>query len=135
MFIGVIRIDRRQQMKKVIDRLEHVINELGPRYVSCYARYLLDRVIAELKAPPSWETPEQWEKCTGEKYPDEAPVWTVSKYAIDGKPTKYNRLRWWLGTYKEAKDNEVNSIVFCAYNHLGPPPKDWRPEEENNAAE
>jgi hypothetical protein len=93
---------------------------------------LLDKALAELKAPPCWYTPDQWEQLTGEPYPDEAPVWVVSKYAILEKPTKYNKLRWQLVVYKEAKDNMVVGIIFCAYNHLGPPPDDWRPEEANN---
>jgi hypothetical protein len=89
--------------------------------------YLMD--LPEAESKPRWETPEQREKRTGEKYPDGALVWSVSKYAIIEKPTKYNRLHWWVGIYKEAKDNKVVEIILCAYNHLGPPPDDWRPEE------
>jgi hypothetical protein len=87
--------------------------------------------IKELTTP-RWYSPEQYLELTGEKYPDTAPVWSTSKYAIIEKPTKYNRLHWWLGVYSEARDNEV---ILCAYNHLGPPPRDWRPGKEADCDE
>jgi hypothetical protein len=79
---------------------------------------------------PRWETPgECWER-TGEPYPDNAPVWETSKYSIKEKPSKYNRIRWYLQRHEDAIGG-IENILLCTYNHLEPPPDDWR--HESNA--
>jgi hypothetical protein len=120
-------IKKQNKKERVVGGLTVVLLEgdLPDELDECLTEAL--EYIEELTTP-RWYTPEQWEQRTGKPYPDEAPVWVVSKYAILEKPTKYNKLRWQLVVYKEAKDNMVVGIIFCAYNHLGPPPGDWRPE-------
>jgi hypothetical protein len=113
-------------VKEVIEKLEKAFQDVIHNFPD-EAANKIRAVIAELKTP-RWYTPEQWEAEHGEPYPREAPVWAVSKYAISDKSTKYNRLRWTLGTYGDMADCG-DAIIFCAYGHFGPPPDDWKPEE------
>jgi hypothetical protein len=98
-----------------------VVNQDEP-YAEEVARLVLGK-------PPHWYTPERWEAETGEAYPEEAPVWSASLFGVSVKPNKYNRIYWSLKKYGDAK-NSMNSIIFCAYGHMEPPPNDWRPEDE-----
>jgi hypothetical protein len=100
--------------KEVIELLETAKNVSldGDTHV---AVSLIEKVLKELKSP-RWYTPEQWKQRTGEKYPHEAPVWARSKCD----------LCWWIIDYDAVEDDD-DMIILCAYNHLGPPPDDWRP--------
>jgi hypothetical protein len=120
-------------MKKAIEKLEQVKSFLDGRY-----RFGLDEgvdnkplkerigllaeAIAELKAPPRWETPEQWKKRMGEPWPDDWPVWCISD---EEEP------EWRGHSYRKAKkiDRVNDTLIICA-NFDGPlPPDGWRPEE------
>jgi hypothetical protein len=83
----------------------------------------LDEAIAELRSPPRWETPEQREKRTGEKWPDSAPVFHCY---IDGGGFLV-RL-WEVGFYRNyrSKNKPLGLCVVCA-TEAGPPPDGWRP--------
>jgi hypothetical protein len=96
------------------------------------ANQLIQEVIALLKAP-CWETPEQYEKRTGEMWPDNRAVYVgidndeVVDIAImsyrEAKEVKKTGWRYIYG------DGGVHKIVYivCA-TEAGPPPDDWRPE-------
>jgi hypothetical protein len=79
---------------------------------------LVDEAIAILKSLPRWETPEQWEKRTGEKYPDRAPVWCID----NDDPAD----PWFLDYHENAVEDEQYYII-CAVGGLVPP-NDWKPE-------
>jgi hypothetical protein len=122
-------------MKMVTELLEetkkkigYIMDNVAPEYVDlCYeAIDHINDAMTAMEAPP-WVTPGQYLDQTREMYPDMAPVWSTSKHAIAEKPTKYNKLHWFLDKYSEAGDHEV---ILCAYNHLEPPPDDWRPGKE-----
>jgi hypothetical protein len=85
------------------------------------------RRSVELKAPPRWETPEQWEKRTGKAWPDDWPVFF--EYGE-------NSNSYYVDMFRRVKSEEVLKIGrICVFTQSGTPPKDWRPEEEYNAAE
>jgi hypothetical protein len=104
---------------------EETGKQLGQKYIVCnqdepYADEVARLVLG---GKPRWETPEQWKKRTGEKYPDKAPVWC----ADNDNPAD----PWFLDYYKNAVDDERYYII-CAVEGLVLP-DDWRPEEENDA--
>jgi hypothetical protein len=66
-----------------------------------------------------FETLEQWEARTGEKYPDDGPVWVlVKRWKHDDFVND-----WELQTLNQTK----NTIKVIA-NKNGKPPEDWRSE-------
>jgi hypothetical protein len=74
---------------------------------------------------PRWETPEQWEKRTGEAWPDKGPVYY-----------RCSRTDYWVvSSFEDARRDIVMSPlvltadIICAAE-AGPPPSGWRPEEE-----
>jgi hypothetical protein len=108
---------------KAIDDIEYcpVCGETG---------YLMD--MPEAENGPRWETPEQYEKRTGEPWPDDWAVYAL--YEDNG-----GRLKWFAQsrgfTEKQIKRNKSDSrikMMVCA-TEAGPPPDDWRPEEPENA--
>jgi hypothetical protein len=112
-------------MKKVIELLE-TAKELalyGSRSttVSC-----IEEAIAELKALPRWETPEQREKRTGEAWPEN---WAVYALYENNDGTS----QWFWGGYKKEMDrfmrHNKNPLNIVCATEAGPPPDDWRPEE------
>jgi hypothetical protein len=125
-------IGRRRGMKKAIELLEEAKDEalnvaceldIGSTWRNRLGITIdnLEAVIAELQHP-RWETPEQWEKCTGEKYPD---TWAVYMRVQNKKgewagwlPTSYGASRLTLSVRQ----------VVCA-TEAGPPPDTWVPEE------
>jgi hypothetical protein len=130
---------RRRSVKKVIEYLETALKKLGYVaagivYTACKKPYsdacdFLRVAITELKNRPRWETPEQYEKRTGEKWPDEAPVW--ERYVSPN-----SKGLWELEIYNEAKDTVEErrehgytwtEIVLAT--KAGIPPDDWKPEE------
>jgi hypothetical protein len=81
--------------------------------------------MPEAESKPRWETPEQYEKRTGEAWPND---WAV--YAL-------TELGWIAMSYKLAKMKShyddgflgfVTAIVCAA--EAGSPPDGWEPEEE-----
>jgi hypothetical protein len=117
-------------MKKAIKKLEQVKSFLNGRYRFGIGEGvdnkplkkkigLLAEVIAELKAGPRWETPEQYEKRTGEEWPLDWPIWYITKDEILGITT--------IGE-EEVRKPWGNNIYVIA-TEAGPPPFGWRPEE------
>jgi hypothetical protein len=113
-------------VEKAIELLQDLKLDIHNLYVDRYSVALKDEaiklvntIIHELKSVPRWETPEQWEKRMGEKYPDRAPVWC----ADNDNPAD----PWFLDYYENAVDDERYYII-CAVEGLVPP-DDWRPEE------
>jgi hypothetical protein len=129
-------------VKKVIELLEQGLNYLGKAYdansdensdvvlghlniVEISIKTALKYVEADLKALPRGETPEQWERRTGEPWPDD---WAV--YALyennDGER------KWFSQSYdftkKQMRKSKTNRPIVCA-TEAGKPPDDWMPEE------
>jgi hypothetical protein len=75
---------------------------------------------------PRWSTPEQWEKRTGEPWPDNGAVYWRMR---DDKKSKW--YEWFPMPYEMAELAIVKTIgehqVVCA-TEAGPPPENWRPE-------
>jgi len=82
---------------------------------------------------PDYETPEQYEKRTGKKWPDNAPVyfrdgcigWRVSEYA------KWKEIIRKLAKEAGHNDFTLKATVYpcvCAQSPESPP-DDWKPEE------
>jgi hypothetical protein len=116
-------------MKKVIELLEQAKESmfLGSYYP---AVELIKEALAELKAPSCRETPEQWKQRTGEPWPDNGAVYALTELGkID--------MGWMAMSYQLAKkrfhyedfDYGCVCAIICAIE-AGPPPDDWRPEEE-----
>jgi hypothetical protein len=80
--------------------------------------YLMD--VPEAESPPRWETPEQREKRTGKKWPDNWPVWALISLL-------HGELIWEVMSYDTA--TSAAEYIVCA-TEAGPPPDGWRPEEE-----
>jgi hypothetical protein len=67
-----------------------------------------------------WYTPEQWEKRTGKKWPEDWPVWSIT---TDGLLT--------ISTMGEEEIRKTwGTHIYVIATEAGPPPDDWRPEEE-----
>jgi hypothetical protein len=74
--------------------------------------------------PPRWETPEQYEKRTGETWPDD---WAV--YALyennDGEK------QWFWGGYEKERDKtgrrNKNPVAIVCATEAGPPPENFKP--------
>jgi hypothetical protein len=101
---------------------------------SCSHRDSIEKNLAEAidilrgitsKQAPRWETPEQWEKRTGEPLPDD---WAV----YERYETNDGERQWHCESYDYAKHNikkrkKDPKFVVCA-TEFGPPPVDWKPE-------
>jgi hypothetical protein len=114
-------------MKKVIEWLERIKIDLDTHCITWHALELLDKALAELKAPPSWETPEQWEKRTGEALQDNAMVlWKR-------KGDKYQDWSWAdLSTYAHFKihcGGHPERCICLVFSGPYMPPDGWKPEE------
>jgi hypothetical protein len=76
---------------------------------------------------PRWETPNQWEKRTGKAWPDD---WAV--YAL--YENNDGQRQWFWGGYEKERDKAgrrgKNPIAIVCAAEAGPPPDDWRPEED-----
>jgi hypothetical protein len=90
--------------------------------------YLMDIQPEEEK--PSFETPDQWEKRTGVKWPD---GWAVYIQII--RNDNGYIYKWKPCTFREALINKSSPIwenhqieIVCA-TEAGPPPLGWEPEE------
>ena len=123
---------RRRSVKKASEMIKEAFDEIcevayeycdqSPHYFDKIENAMnqLEEVMDILEAPPRWETPEQREKRTGDKYPDRAPVWC----ADNDDPAD----PWFLDYYENAVEDERYYII-CAVGGLVPP-DGWRPEEE-----
>jgi hypothetical protein len=124
-------------MKKAIELLEKARAEIKEESARSFvvglklgkiAEYVYE-ALAELKAQPRWETPEQWEKRTGEKWLDS---WAV--YAL--YENKDGTSQWFWGGYKKELDRATrhnkNPLNIVCATEAGPPPDDWRLEEKPN---
>jgi hypothetical protein len=78
---------------------------------------------------PRWETPEQWEKRTGEAWPYNSAVYCRGQLDASEDWTGWmiNSHRGAVWTYDTFHTFHDYHIV-CA-TRPGPPPDDWRPEE------
>jgi hypothetical protein len=113
-------------MKKVIELLEEEKKELlsiDAWYMNSVdgsslenGRGLIKKAIELLKAPPRWETPEQYKKRTGKDWPDEGAVYFRCIHIEPG---------WGVCRYISAKRD--CDLCVCA-TEAGPPPEDWKPE-------
>jgi hypothetical protein len=86
--------------------------ELCPVEKSCSPRWM---EISDFYHNPPHETVEQWEKRTGETYPDDGPVYPADMFC--GKPC-YKDCR----SYRDAKKQGWNITIVA--NHHGKPPKE-----------
>jgi hypothetical protein len=109
------------------------------------AAKFIDQAIEELK--PRWETPEQYEKRTGEKWPDNGAVYyqkrtVLCNTTVDGKIVNehWTPFSWFVETWSDAKE-EISpeaeyrkfrdyGLVICA-TEAGPPPDTREPENQN----
>jgi hypothetical protein len=122
--------NRRHWMKKAVELLKVIVvgiyaaditSESKAESVLENIRLSIREVLELLESPPRWETPEQWEKRTGEKWPDKGPVW--ERFIWWPEPPVYS---WNLKEHWLAKPEE--RIVVCA-TEAEPPPDEWRPEK------
>jgi hypothetical protein len=119
-------------MKQVIEELEKAEKEVSS--ISLYGNTrrnrekldeaigLIQGAITKLQETPRRETPEQWEKRTGEEWPDD---WAV--YALYETAAGEERF-WAANEYCYARDG-VSKCIVCA-TEAGKPPDGWEPEEE-----
>jgi hypothetical protein len=87
---------------------------------------LLKQAIDLLQAAPRWETPEQYKKRTGEDWPDEAAVYRL--YTDNDGITK-----WYADslTRSTTHNNRYKLLPVVCATIAGPPPADWKPEENS----
>jgi hypothetical protein len=90
------------------------------------------------KQMPRWETPEQWEKRTGNPWSDELAVYYRDRGYADVGKTEWSLWRGMLykDAKKEARDEKphMSGVTLADYQiacatEAGPPPDDWEPEE------
>jgi len=77
----------------------------------------------ELIPIPDYETPEQYEKRTGKKWPENALVWYRYKDQQD-----FEEWIWVLSRklVADARNSREKLYILCAQSPE-PPPNDWRP--------
>jgi hypothetical protein len=118
----------KRNMKKAIELIEHTIKLLRMLYRSHTHQICIETLELALSAlqAPRWETPEQYEMRTGEKWGDDWPVWVKSK--IKWEEGGLSTLFWSLyRRYETVKGSEDYAYVVCVNGE--PPPDDWKPEE------
>jgi hypothetical protein len=116
-------------MKKVIELLETAKLDLikfsrdhlkGSLAMAALSN--IEEVLYDLRVRPRWETPEQWERRTGEKWPDDWATYVRLIFAKAGwDPYRYV-------TAKLLQLSHPGTIIVIA-TESGPPPNNWRPEE------
>jgi hypothetical protein len=91
---------------------------------------LIEEALTRLKAPLRRETLEQWEKRTGEKYPDEAPVYEKRFFTKPLGATVWicHAYGFALRDKKKYPKRMTHNIILAA-DYRGPPPDGWMPEE------
>jgi hypothetical protein len=126
-------------MKKAIELLDRAWHSLeipqsrADKYSRGYiseAMTLINEAIDSLQAS-RWETPEQYEKRTGKKYPDKGPVWF--RHTCKNYRRERDFIAWGLQLYKDARDeydfHPPNYKQIVIATEAGPPPDNWSPEE------
>jgi hypothetical protein len=82
---------------------------------------------------PRWETPEQREKRTGEAWPDNGAVRALNP------DDEWELMEYWRAKQlqqdlarldKDFGDEPEGLLIVCDRGEAGPPPDEWRPEEE-----
>jgi hypothetical protein len=124
-------------MKKIIEKLERAFHELDKMNIDvkdvgwfnfdCVAGAwnILKYVLAELKSPPRWYTPEQWEQWTGKKWLDRGPVY-YRAYPLN----EWSLLSFEFAKYQISLRGVAKTAQIVCATEAGPPPDDWRPEDE-----
>jgi hypothetical protein len=128
-------------MKKVIEKLESAKGgiEEAQEFLSretikdmlIVVNGIIEEAIAYLKSPPRWETTEQYEKRTGEKWPDNGAVFTRLKNKHDDWDVHF------YGRHKQSVDfiermgGTVQPLYIVCATEAGLPPDDWKPEDES----
>ena len=80
---------------------------------------------------PDYEAVEQYEKRTGEKYPDDGIVWV--RYTID---TWGHLCKWRIMSYKDAVNEKgvcdigIDECTILCILPPVPPPDNWKPDEK-----
>jgi hypothetical protein len=133
-------------MKQAIELLEQVLRIIpaivADDRISANLRDQAERLVRQALEGlqvPHWETPEQRERRTGKKWPDEGAVyfyddllgWRAISYIDYRKRITEIRQQ----THAKKIDLIVNDKQYpcvCA-TEAGKPPDDWKLEEENNA--
>jgi hypothetical protein len=105
-----------------------VVHDSGSAKRRKEAETLVRQAVGKLEGRPKWETPEQYEKRTGKKWPDDWAVYAL--YEDNG-----GSLKWFAQsrgfTEKQIKRNKSGSgikMMVCA-TEAGPPPDEWGMEE------
>jgi hypothetical protein len=119
-------------VKQTIEYLETALKKLGcvvtgviytayqePFSVACNSLRL---AIIRLKNKCCWETPEQYEERTGEKWPNNGAVYCRYNYPNTGWTA------WEATSYEWAKSSLWEKQIVIA-TESGPPPDDWKQEE------
>jgi hypothetical protein len=90
------------------------------------AKKLISTALDILKSPPGWETPEQWEKRTGE--PWKGTVYFNIFSRKDGK-SLYVDGQYQISSMSNIVYYYYVVVVVCA-TEARPPPDGWKPEGE-----
>jgi hypothetical protein len=122
-------------MKKVIELLEEAdkyvfsISVHGDARKNVESRDMANGLIQEaivLLKTPRWETPEQWEKRTGEKLDANAAVYFRPDLLYTYSFGISDKVEWNACLWKNAVPKCQTCVVAT---EAGIPPDDWRPEE------
>jgi hypothetical protein len=84
--------------------------------------------IPEATGNTRWESTEQYEKRTGEPWPDDWPVYCRNPINCAWDPMRFADTKQRIG----GRVRMLNKVVICA-TEAGPPPRDWVPEGDSNA--
>jgi hypothetical protein len=106
---------RERQENMNIEEAINILNSWDILLITDYARGLRDGIIDMLAAinTPKHETVEEWEKRTGESYPDDAPVYFRIKDCRDSE---------WKLHYTTIKNSFKNTeLDMIIANHHGKP--------------
>jgi hypothetical protein len=111
-------------MKKAIELIKHVIKvlRLSHSHTHQICIEILELAVDALEHP-CWETPEQYEKRTGEPWPDKWAVYRRKNYPNTGWTS------WEVLSYGWARFCVWQYQIICA-TEAGPPPDDWEPDPE-----
>jgi hypothetical protein len=116
-------------MKEAVEQLDDAqyefecLNPIGEGEVKSWTKglRLLKDAISELKNPPRWETPEQWKQRTGEEWPDDWPVWSLT--------TDRDEILTITTMGEEEARKTWGNHIYAIATEAGPPPDGWRPED------
>jgi hypothetical protein len=132
-------------MKKVIELLEQAKLDLikfsrdhSKVGLAMSALSNIEEVLYDLRVRPRWETPDQWEKRTGEAW--KGAVYFNLLRKRDGRSV-YIGDKYQTCSIEEAREiidnlenkqncHDYTPIIICANSDSGKPPDGWRPEKE-----